>query len=156
MDVPTSSTSAGSSGGTPTTRSLHTRRKADLSLLRIKSPKDYLNMFREWWHVGVVCGVLVGAIIGFKEIRKPPMYESMAALRFMLRRLGAERILAVLVGRTGQGTWDGLEVGHDWPEHLLLADRRLRHRADLLLHGDRGGQRVGMRQGPLGHSLSVG
>lgn len=68
------------SAGRPSTNS--SRRKPDLSLLRIKSPKDYLNMFREWWHVGVVLGVLVGAGVAVKEIRKPPRYESTASLKF--------------------------------------------------------------------------
>lgn len=48
--------------------------------------------------------------------------ESLAVLRFTLRRLGAERVLAVLVGRRGRGAWDGLAARHDWPDRIVRVD----------------------------------
>lgn len=42
--------------------------------------------------------------------------ESLAALRFALRRLGPERVLAVCVGRAGQGAWS-META-DWTDRV--------------------------------------
>jgi DNA-binding CsgD family transcriptional regulator len=57
--------------------------------------------------------------------------ESVAALRFALRRLGDERLLAVLVGRRGRGAWEGLEHLHDWPERVVGLDLEGLSEADV-------------------------
>ncbi len=57
-------------------------------------------------------------------------HESLAAVRFALRRLGPERVLAICIGRPGQGAWNAdLE---DWPD----AERIELHGLDVEATGE--------------------
>jgi uncharacterized protein involved in exopolysaccharide biosynthesis len=56
-----------------------------LPFVKIKSPKDYINMYREWWPVGLIVGVVIGVAVGIYQFTKPPVYRTEASLYFTSR-----------------------------------------------------------------------
>ena len=67
------------------------KRRTVLPFVKIKSPKDYINMYREWWPVGLIFGVVVGVAVGIYQFTKPPVYRTEASLYFTSR----DRVLPI-------------------------------------------------------------
>jgi succinoglycan biosynthesis transport protein ExoP len=59
------------------------KRRTVLPFVKIKSPKDYINMYREWWPVGLIFGVVVGVSVGVYQFTKPPVFRTEASLLFV-------------------------------------------------------------------------
>jgi uncharacterized protein involved in exopolysaccharide biosynthesis len=59
------------------------KRRTTLPFVKIKSPKDYINMYREWWPIGLIFGVVVGVGVGAYQFTKPPVYRTEASLLFV-------------------------------------------------------------------------